>query len=110
MGDYIPGENFNAAKLSPGDVAELEMTFYQGEKYRLLVASHPILDTVLFQVSDMQGNVLFDNAKNNKTNHFDFSVAGTQELVVSLSVPKSENARLKPQGCVTILVGRKLVQ
>lgn len=110
MGEYIPGENFNAAKLSPGDIAELKMTFYQGEKYRILVTNHPILDSVEFQLSDARGNVLFDNTANQRTDHFDFSVAGTQELTVNLKVPDTPITTIVPQGCVAILVGRKLVQ
>lgn len=107
MGEYVPGENFNAAKMSPGDEAEVQMTFYQGEKYRLLVCAHPVLGKLEFQVLDTEGNVLFDNTKKDLTDHFDFSVAGTQQFTIKMKVPKIENATLAPQGCVAILVGRK---
>lgn len=108
LGDYIPGENFNAAKLSPGDVAELKMTFYEGQDYRLLIANHPVLDSVKYQVLDRNGNILFNNTESKHPGHFDFRLEGTQELTVNLQVPEDPEARLKPQGCVAILVGRKV--
>ncbi|HKL03478.1 MAG TPA: hypothetical protein VJ911_07365, partial [Cryomorphaceae bacterium] len=42
MNGYVPAENFNAAKLLPGDIAEVRMTFYGGEDYRILVCGAPI--------------------------------------------------------------------
>jgi len=108
MGDYVPAENFNAAKLQPGDVAEVEMTFYGGEDYRLLICSHELLGDIAFQVLDTEDNVLFDNAENEMTHNFDFKVEGTQNLKVKINVSSNNDAALNPQGCVAILVGRKI--
>ena len=110
MGDYIPGENFNSAKLSAGDEAELEMTFYSGEDYRLLICNHPVLGQVEFQVLDSKGTVLFDNTAKENTDHFDFRVAGTKTFIIKLKAPPASDTSLNPQGCVAILVGRKLAE
>lgn len=106
MGDYIPSENFNGAKLSPGDMAELRITFYAGEKYRLLICSHPMIGNVDFQVLDKAGVTLYNNTEDNQSDHFDFSLVGTQELTIVLKVSPENKSALNPQGCVAILVGR----
>jgi hypothetical protein len=108
MGDYVPAENFNAAKLQPGDVAEVEMTFYGGEDYRLLICGHELLGDIAFQLLDTEDNLLFDNAEHEMTQHFDFKVEGTQNLKVKINVSPNTDAALNPQGCVAILVGRKV--
>lgn len=108
MGEYVPTENFNAAKLQPGDVAEIEMTFYGGEDYRLLICGHELLGDIAFQLLDTDQNVLFDNAEHDMTQHFDFKVEGTQNLVVKINVSSENNSALNPQGCVAILVGQKI--
>lgn len=108
MGEYIPSENFNAAKLQPGDEAEVEMTFYGGQDYRLLVCSQALLGDVEFQILDLEDNVIFNNAENDMTSHFDFKVGGTQNLKVRLKVSDNNSASLAPQGCVAIMVGSKV--
>ena len=106
MGEYIPTENFNGAKLSPGDMAEVKMTFYADQKYRLLICSHAMIGDVDFQVLDNSGMTLYNNTEDNQSNYFDFSLEGTQELTVKLKVSPDKKSVLNPQGCVAILVGR----
>lgn len=108
MGDYIPNENFNGARLSPGDMAEINMTFYADEKYRLLVCSHPSIGDVDFQIVNRRGETLFNNTEEEQPDYFDFSLEGTQELTVKLKVNPEKKSILKPQGCVAILVGRMI--
>lgn len=109
MGEYIPGENFSAAKFMPGDEAELSMTFSKGEDYRLLVCAQSVLGDVAFKIKDNEGETLYDNAKHDFNASFDFRVPGTQELVLEIKVPESESSNnFSPQGCVAILVGKKV--
>lgn len=108
MGEYVPGESFNAAKLFPGDVAEVEMTFYSGIDYRLLICSHEMLGDVRFQLSDEEDEILYDNAEFQFKENFDFRMEGTRTLTLKLMVPENEDASINPQGCVAILLGRKL--
>lgn len=108
MGDYVASESFNATKLVSGDEAELQMTFSQGEDYRLLVCHQSILPSVAFQILDTDRNVLFDNTAQEMSQHFDFRVPGTQELIVTLKVAESNNKNMSPQGCVAIIVGKKI--
>lgn len=107
MGAYVPSENFNAAKLLAGDGAEIDLTFYADEDYRLLVCAHDILGDVEFQLIDGDSQVLHDNSEHGYDPKFDFRVAGTQELTLRIQVPPSDS-KINPQGCVAILVGRKV--
>jgi hypothetical protein len=108
MGGYVVSENFNAARLNSGDLAELEMTFSKGEEYRLLVCSHPVLGEVSFRVLDAEQNVLYDNKESQMSPTFDFQVAGTQQLTVAIEVSANNATAIKPQGCVAVMVGTKI--
>lgn len=108
MSGYVASENFNAARLTTGDQAELIMTFSKGEDYRLLVCSHPILGEVSFQVRDADQNVLYDNKDHDMSPQFDFQVAGTQDLTIAVEVLGTTSAAIEPQGCVAVVVGKKL--
>lgn len=108
MGEYVPSENYSATKLMPGDEAELAMTFSKGEDYRLLICSQSTLGDVEFKIFDAKKNLLFDNVEEEFTNSFDFRVPGTQELTVAVKVPQNNTQALSPQGCVAIIVGKKV--
>lgn len=107
LSGYIPNENFNAAKLMPGDIAEAQMTFYAGTDYRLLVCTQFMLGQASFQVTDLDGNEIYNNT-NDHSDHFDFRVSGTQELIINLQIPAQKDVQINPQGCVAILVGIKV--
>ncbi|MFT6996789.1 MAG: hypothetical protein ACJAQ4_000532 [Cryomorphaceae bacterium] len=105
---FIPGESFNAVKLFPGDAAEVEMTFYSEVDYRLLVCSHEMLGDVNFQLVDKDGEVIYDNADREYSEFFDFRLEGTRTFGLKIKVPEQTDSSINPQGCVAILLGRKL--
>jgi len=104
---YIHNGQMNSAVLFPGDSADIMLTFYSGQQYRLVICAEEQLGDVSYTVSDIDRNVIFDSEKSdNKA--FDFKVESTQQLVVSVEVPDSENTHdIDFQGCVAILVGFK---
>lgn len=108
MEGFIPGESFNAVKLFPGDGAEVEMTFYSEVDYRLLVCSHEVLGDVNFQLVDNEGAVIYDNADREYSEFFDFRLEGTRTFGLKIKVPEQDDSSINPQGCVAILLGRKL--
>jgi len=108
MQGFIPGESFNAVKLFPGDVAEVEMTFFSDVDYRLLVCSHEILGDVHFQLVDKNEEIIYDNADREFREYFDFRLEGTRTLGLRIKVPEQSDAAINPQGCVAILLGRKI--
>ncbi|HKK39693.1 MAG TPA: hypothetical protein VJ949_09775 [Cryomorphaceae bacterium] len=108
MEGFIPGESFNAVKLFPGDAAEVEMTFFSDVDYRLLVCSHEVLGDVNFQLVDSEGGVVYDNADRQFSEYFDFRLEGTRTFELKIQVPAQADNSINPQGCVAILLGRKL--
>lgn len=106
--DYIPNENFNSTMLVPGDEAELKLTFYGGQEYRLLVCSHPVLGELNFTVLDKKKNELYARTEADQNNYFDFRLENTQQFRVRVNVPVKENPNdLIHEGCVSIMVGYK---
>ena len=106
--DYIPNENFNSTMLVPGDEAELKLTFYGGQEYRLLVCSHPVLGELNFTVLDKKKNELYSRTDPEENNYFDFRLESTQQFRVMVNVPVKENPNdLIHEGCVSIMVGYK---
>ena len=105
---YINNGQFNGASLFAGESASLAMTFYSGQKYRLLVCiDKRKLGGGSFTVSDEDGNELFDSATKG-LDYFDFQVGSTQQLTINVTIPDSKTTHdLKPTGCVSILVGFK---
>ena len=107
---YVQNDNFNSAVLIPGDEAELLLTFYADKEYRLLVCGHPVLGDLEFEILDTDEELIYSNkdAEGDEGNMFDFKVASTQQLVVRIRVPESDNSgALIHEGCVSVMVGSK---
>jgi hypothetical protein len=102
--DYLQNDNYNAAILIPGDEAELDMAFYGGVSYRIVVCSHSILGDVEFSLNDYNGNALWTNTDGEK--HLDIQVATTQQLSVKIKIPSNESSLIH-EGCVSIMLGSK---
>ena len=109
MAPYKSNETFNAAQLAPGEVADVDLTFYSGQEYRLLVCTHPILGNVNWKLVDANGNSIFESSATDPKGIFDFKVATTQKLTVHIDVPKAQAGgnELMTVGCVGIIVGYK---
>lgn len=105
---YRPNENANSVLLRAGEEAELDLTFYANQDYRLVVAGHALLGDLQVTLVDQEQEVLYNNAEVENKNTFDFKVAGTQQLKVRVKVPETQKKGVMAQpGCVTILVGSK---
>ncbi|MDG2227712.1 MAG: hypothetical protein P8L20_08265 [Flavobacteriales bacterium] len=104
---YIHNGQMNSAVLFPGDSAEIMLTFYSEQQYRLVICAEEQLGDVSYKVSDIERNLIFDS-KNSNSKVFDFKVESSQQLIIAVAVPESDNTHdLKYQGCVAVLVGFK---
>ena len=104
---YIHNGQMNSAVLFPGDSADIMLTFYSEQQYRLVICAEEQLGDVSYKVSDIERNLIYDS-KNSGSKVFDFKVESSQQLVISVEVPESENThKIDYQGCVAILVGFK---
>ncbi len=105
---YKFNESFNAAQLAPGEDAEVALTFYSGQEYRILVRSHPILGEVNWKLVDGSNKIIFESLADDPKHTFDFKVASTQQLKVQVWVPEAATSNnMTHVGCVGILVGFK---
>lgn len=98
-----------STKFMPGDEAEIEMTFNEGNDYRVLVLFQEVLGNVTFTIKDKTGKSLFSSKEGDTKPFWDFRVNTTQQLIVVVNVPKLANnsTKISPQGCVSVLVGFK---
>lgn len=108
LAPYIHDGNFNAAILTEGEDAELFKTFYAGQEYRISVCGSESLPRVEFIVMDVDRKVLYSNAKQNYAASWDFKVEATQQLIIVVKVPASEDKSAEiTSGCVAIMFGLK---
>ena len=105
---YLHNGQLNNAVLIPGDKAELLLTFFSGQEYRLMVCAMPVLGNVTFRILDSDRNVIYESKKSPDKKYFDFKVASTQQLIVEINVPESyKPSEIVPEGCVSVLIGFK---
>lgn len=107
LSPYIYNGQLNSAVLNEGDVAELMLTFYSNQDYRILVCGAPEFGPIEFKLKDPSGQVLFTNADHNMVDFWDFHTKSTQQLSIEVIVPQTSTGELYKSGCVSILVGFK---
>ena len=103
---YIYNGQLNSAILNEGDIAELVLTFYGGQDYRIVVCAEETIGNVQFKLLDNERNNIFDNADQEFAEFWDFKCTSTQQIIVEVEVPESETIEEDVKnGCVSILVG-----
>jgi hypothetical protein len=105
---FVYNGQLNSAVLNEGDVAELLLTFYSGQDYRIYVCSQELLGNVEFKLLDTDRNTLFFNKDHDYVKFWDFKSNSTQQLIVQVRIPQAEtHTDIVQSGCVSILVGFK---
>ena len=105
---FIHNGQINSSVLLSGDHAELTLTFYSGQTYRIMVGSQETLGDVFFVMKDGSKSQLFSSKDQGKFDYWDFTVESTQQLTIEVMVPDVDApSGLVPSGCVSILVGFK---
>lgn len=108
LAPFLHNGQLNSTTLSPGESAEMQMTFYSGQEYRLLICGQEILGTISFKVSDMDKKSLFDSREHNNATSWDFKMTSTQQIVIEVIVPNAKSTNdLNQSACVSMLVGYK---
>lgn len=107
LAPYKFNETFNAAQLAPGEEAEVSLTFYSGQDYRVMVCTHPILGEVNWKLVDENNKVIFESLADEPKHHFDLKAANTVPMKVVVWVPNKGTSAMVHVGCVAIMVGFK---
>ena len=106
LAPFISNGTTNTAALLAGDKAEMNLTFYSGQTYRVLVCAQPVLGIVSFKLKDATGNLLFDSQAHDDTNIWDFKAETTQQITIEVEVAKGDAAnQIIPSGCVSVMIG-----
>ena len=110
---YIHDGSYQAVMMSEGEEAEVFKTIFAGQQYRLLVCIEDVLPNVEVIVTDIRRNILFDSRKVEKTNKnenakiWDFKSDVSQQIKVTIRIPKSEKSGEVVFGCAGVLFGLK---
>ncbi|MBK6944600.1 MAG: hypothetical protein IPH21_07910 [Flavobacteriales bacterium] len=107
LAPYQFNETFNGAQLSPGDEAEVNLTFYSGQEYRVMVCAHPILGEVNWKIVDAYNKIVFESLADAPKRYFDVKSTNTAQMKVVVWVPEKGNSSMVHVGCVAILMGFK---
>ena len=105
MKPYIHDGSNQAVVMYDGEDAEVFKTIFAGQRYRLLICSEVTLPNVEFVVSDNRRNILFDNRKNGNVQVWDFISDASQQIKITIRIPKSQKQEKLVSGCVGVLFG-----
>jgi hypothetical protein len=93
------------AFLTGNEIAEFHTTFFDGNIYRLVACSADNTP-IIFSLYDIDRNLLYTNDDYNKTNIWDFKIAGSVECIIE--------AKLDPQvatsGMALMYIGFKSLE
>lgn len=115
---YKVHNSSRSALFLVGQTSETRFTIYNGRDYRISMCWDNILgNQLLFKILDAQTkSVLYDNAKDEFSTDFEFTVAKTSDVVIEITVPNDPNTEQnednssiffqkdKRMGCVGVLI------
>jgi hypothetical protein len=109
LAPFTHNGQLNIQQMSPGEEAELDLTFYSGMSYRLLVCAQEMIGKPQFQVFDNKNKIVFDNKDHEAAQFWDFTVESTQQMKVVVIIPKGTKSanEINKLGCASVLVGFK---
>ena len=89
--------------------------FYKGQHYRIAVCADESLGNIQFTIRNAKRQLYFDN-HGEEIKNFDFRVSTTQQLIISLIIPKSfansnegeAEEKEEISGCVSAITGFRL--
>ncbi len=103
---YIHNGQLNSTTLAAGETAELLMTFYAGQDYRISVCGQEELGNLEFNLLDNSRKRIFSSKEHKGAKLWDFNVKNTQQITVEVIAPPTKEPHSK-SGCVSVLVGFK---
>lgn len=107
LAPYKFNETYNSAQLSPGEEATVNLTFFSGQEYRIVVCSQAQVSPVSWKLKS-GSQIIFESLADDPKDSFDLKMESTEQLEVVVWVADQENPTgIINIGCVSILVGFK---
>ncbi len=108
VGDYLLTGRYHAFVMKEGDEILIFKTLNKNIKYKFIVEKEPSLPVnVHFVIKDWQGNIIYDNSKNNFSDTWEFLSDKPQRIKIYISLPKMDDN--ETNGCVSLVIGMKKV-
>lgn len=98
----------NKVMLSEGESAELSIVLRGGKKYRILLnGAGRSSGKLRFKIYDRHQSLVFDNAKHDMAQAWDFNIGATQEYHIEVIYPSGDEGYndTTMRGCVALAVG-----
>ncbi|MBI3509880.1 MAG: hypothetical protein HY064_04400 [Bacteroidetes bacterium] len=109
---FIYNSQSKSGLFAKGTTSKLKAIFYAGFDYSISLCADPALGTEIGLVlSDAStGEVLYDNATDNKSSHMEFSCESTRNMFVTVTIPGEGVSRGKAvdAACLGILIEQKV--
>ncbi len=106
---YTHNGQLNTLTMFAGESAEMEMSFFSGQQYKLLICAQGVLGDVNFRILDAERKEIYNNKSNKFSPVYEFKSSSTQNLIIEVNVQKNEESTtgIVESGCVSVLVGFK---
>jgi len=94
-------------QLSEGESAEVSLVLRGGKKYRILLNGGRASGKLNFKIYDRHQALVFDNAKHDNAQSWDFKIKATQEYHLVVTYPSGDEGYndTTMRGCVALAVG-----
>jgi len=106
--NYTENKSTVSFLFSSGDVREIPFTFLLGKDYRITLCADSVFENIIcFSITNKQGNILYDNSKQNFNHNLEFSSKKTQKVLFEIRAPEIEainSNSIYIEGCIGILI------
>ncbi len=107
---YSPPSRLNAVILTEGDIAFIYKPFFAGKKYKIVIICNNDLPLPSFTVKNFQEKILFDSKESDNTDSWVYKPTKSQNLIISLKIPKRSDGETPKTGCVAVVIGIEKVK
>ena len=111
--EFLYNAQSKSGLFAQGTTSKMRCVIYKGMDYRMTVCAETDMGGGLnFKIFDARTKEeLFDNAKNENAQQFEFSSASTRQLIIEVTIPSgetaSESGKPTDAACVGLLIEHK---
>ena len=104
---FRSNSQLNIMVLSEGEIAELNIVFSGGVKYRILAKGGIGIGDLAIKIYDRAHVLVYDNADHSMTQVWDFENKTTQKFTIEVKFPVGDEGynTVTGRGCVVLAVG-----